>query len=262
MWLLAYKLIRPILPISSGLAAWIIARSCGTEVNQSLAAATSIALSTIGASFYHYGGANWMYARKSDRLKFENPEILRLIGLSIFCLSIGVAVIWLPKQCTLICLFNTLAIAAYSAKLSSHWVTKNITMSIISATPILIGWYAATTTHPIVPWALGLATIAHFAREIIKDVKDILANEGKRVTLPMVLGPEHALQISDGLLLIATTLPLIILQFAENSFQMVLIVMSALILLATSATLLINKKAGSCETLVHASLCLILFALL
>lgn len=262
MWLLVYKLIRPILPISSGLAAWIIAQACGAKFEQSIAVAISIALSTIGASIYHYGGANWMYARKSDRLKFEDPELLRLAGLAIFCVSIGIAVLWLPKACVLISLFNTLAIAAYSAKLSSHWITKNITMSIISATPILIGWYAGNVTHPIVPWAIGLAAISHLAREIIKDVKDILANEGKRITLPMVLGPENALQISGALLLIATVLPLIILQFTENVFQITMMVMSALILLTTAVALIVSKKAGNCETLIHTSLCLVLFALL
>ncbi len=262
MLVLAYKLIRPVLPISSGLAAWIIAQSCGAQLEQSLAVAASIALSTIGASFYHYGGANWMYARKSDRLEFKDPETLRLVGLGIFCLSIAVAVIWLPKQCVLICLFNTLAIAAYSAKLSSHWITKNITMSLISTTPIIIGWYAGAMTHRIVPWAIGLAALAHLAREIIKDVKDILANEGKRITLPMVLGTEHALQISGGLLLIATLLPFAILQFTESVFQMTMIVMSALVLLMTAVILLTKKKAGICETLIHASLCLILIGLL
>lgn len=261
MLLLAYKLIRPILPITSGMAAWIIAQSCGANSVQSIFVAVSIALSTIGASFYHFGGANWMYARKSDRLKFENPETVRLIGLAIFSLSIGIAIIWLPKECALICLFNTLVIAAYSVKLSSHWLTKNITMSVISATPIIIGWFAGIKTHPIVPWAIGLAFVAHLAREIIKDVKDILSNEGKRVTLPMVLGTEHALQISGILLLIATVLPLLILQFADTTFQITMVVSSALVLLITGMILLFSKKAGRCETLIHVSLCLILLAL-
>lgn len=262
MWLLLYKLTRPILPITSGAAAWIIARACGAQFDQSVGVAISIALSTIGASFYHYGGANWMYARKSDRLKFKDPEIIRLIGLGIFCLSIAVAVIWLPKPCVLICLFNTLAIAAYSAKLSSGWTTKNITMSIICTTPVLIGWYAGTTTHSIVPWAIGLAAIAHLAREIIKDVKDILSNEGKRITLPMVIGPDNALQLSGGLLLLATMFPLLILQFTESAFQTTMMVTSALVLLTTAGILVFTKRAGRCETLIHASLCLTLLALL
>lgn len=262
MLFLTYKLIRPILPISSGLAAWIIAQSCGAQFDQSLAVAVSIALSTIGASIYHYGGANWMHARKTDRLKFEDPEIVRLTGLCVFCLSIGVAVIWLPQVCVLICLFNTMAIAAYSAKLSSNWTTKNITMSVICTTPILIGWCVGTTTHPMVPWAIGLAAIAHLAREIIKDVQDILSNEGKRITLPMVIGPGNALQLSGGLLLIATILPLVILQFTSNLLQAFLVVISALIFLITAAMLLTTKKAGKCETLIHVSLCLVIIALL
>lgn len=259
---LLYRLVRPILPILSGLAAWIIARFSEATFIQSLAAAISIALSTVGASFYHFGGANWMYTRKSDRFKFKDPEVLRLIGLVIFSLSICIATFYLPKQCVLICVFNTLAIAAYSAKLSSHWATKNITMAIVCLTPVVIGWQAGTATHPITYWGIGIAFIAYLSREMIKDVKDINTNEGKRITLPMILGIDKVLQISGGLLFVATILSLAILQFTKNPFQIILVVATALMFLTTGIILLINKKAGRCETLIQASICLILLSLL
>ena len=262
MWFLLYKMIRPILPISGGLAAWIISQACGAEPKESLAAAASIALSTIGASLYHYGGANWMYARKSDRLKFDDPEIVRLLGLGVFCLSIAVAVLFLPKQCALICLFNTLVIAAYSAKLSAVLIIKNLTMCVICTTPIVIGWQAGDATHPIVPWAIAIAAIAHLAREVIKDVKDILANEGKRFTVPMWLDEETALQCAGGLLLIATVLALFILPFTENSFQASFVVLSEITFLATGIFLIFAKKAWRAETAIHLSLGLILIGLL
>lgn len=261
MLLLVYKLFRPVLPISSGLAAWIVSRACGAGVEESSAAALSIGLSTIGASFYHYGGANWMYARKSDRLKFKDPEAIRLIGLGIFCASVAVAVIFLPKQCVLICLFNTLAIAAYSAKLSSHWLTKNLTMGIVSTTPVVIGWQAGSETHAIVLLAICLAALSNLAREIVKDVKDILANEGKRITLPMVLGKEEALQCAGILLIIVTVLPLLALQFTESPVQMALVICSAVIFFLTALVLLLVKRAGRAETLIHTSICLVLVAL-
>lgn len=260
MWFILYRLIRPALPLSSGLAAWIISRACGAEANSCIAVAVSIALSTIGASLYHFGGANWMYARKSDRLQFKYPRVLKLLGLIIFSISIAIALWWLPIQCAMICLFNALIIVAYSAKLSAHWATKNITMSIVSATPIVIGWQAGLETHAIVPWAIGIAGITHFSREMIKDVKDIIANEGKRVTLPMVLGTENTLQISGALLLVATILPFCILQFTASTLQAALICLSAALLFATSLMLIISKKAGRCETLIHASIFLMLLA--
>jgi len=261
MWLLTYKLIRPILPISSGIAVWIIAQFCNANFEQSLVAAIATAINTVGASIYHYGGANWMYARKDERYKFKDPELVRLMGLEIFCLSISIAVMWLPKICALICLFNTLVIAAYSAKLSSHWITKNITMSIICVTPILMGWQVGTINHPIIFWSIGLAGIAYFAREVIKDVKDIVANEGKRVTLPMILGKEQALQIAGGLLVLATVLLFGFMQFTKGAFQIVMVGTAAMVFIITAKKLLVNKKAGKCETLIQLSICLILLAL-
>lgn len=259
---LIYKLVRPIMPLSSGVAVWIVARSCGATIEESLAAAISMALGTIGASFYHYGGANWMYTRKSERFKFKDPEIIRLIGLTIFSFSISIAVLYLPKLCVLICVFNTLAIAAYSAKLSSHWITKNILISIICTTPVVIGWQAGTVTSAIVLWTLGLALIAYLSREIIKDVKDIITNEGKRITLPMVLGTEQALQLSGGLLLLATMLAFVILQFTNGIFQTIMAILSTGVLLSTALMLLVNKKAGRSETLIQVSICFLLLALL
>lgn len=261
MWYLAYKLFRPILPFSSALAAWIISQACGANAHTSLVAATSIALSTVGASFYHYGGANAMYARKSERLKFSDPQLLMLIGLSVFSLSIAIAVQWLPKQCVYICLFNTISVAAYSAKLSSHWATKNLTMSLVCATPVAIGWQAGQLTHPIVPWAFSIAVIAHLSREMVKDVKDILANSGKRVTLPMVLGTERVLQIAGVLLLVAGILPLYMLQFTGNIFQQSMVALSVAVFLLTAGQLIFRKKALRSETAITTALFFTLLAL-
>ncbi len=261
MWLLVYKLVRPIMPISSGLATWIIAQSCGATFTASLAAAISMALGTIGASFYHYGGAAWMYARKSERFKFKDPEIIRLLGLLMFGISICIATIYLPKECVFICVFNTLAIAAYSAKLSSHWMTKNITMTLVCATPIIMGWQSGETTHPVIYWGLGLAFLSYFAREVIKDVQDIKANEGKRVTLPMILGTDRVLQIAGALLVIATIVSFGMMQSINNPIQIGLTIGAALIFLVTGTILLISKKAWRCEMLIQASVCLLLLAL-
>jgi 4-hydroxybenzoate polyprenyltransferase len=201
-----------------------------------------------------------MYARKSDRLKFSEPESLRLIGLIIFGISISIAALWLPKQCVIICVFNTVAIAAYSAKLSSHWTTKNITMSIISATPILIGWQAGTITHDIVFWGIPIASVAHLAREIIRDVQDIKANEGKRITLPIRFSETSALYISGILLLIATVVVILFMRFISGTLQNVMASLSALLFLYTATKLFIFKKPSHCPTLINASISCIILA--
>ncbi|MFA5155320.1 MAG: UbiA family prenyltransferase [Patescibacteria group bacterium] len=261
MWYLTYKLIRPVLPISGGLAAWIVSQACGADFRSSLAAALTMALSTVGASFYHYGGANWMYARKSERLKFKDPQVVMLAGLVIFCASVFIAVQWLPKQCVYIALFNTIAVAAYSAKLSSHWLTKNLTMSLVCATPVAIGWQAGSFTHPLVPWALAIAALAHLSREMIKDVKDIIANNGRRVTLPMVLGTDKVLQIAGSLLLIVGAMMLSLLRFTGNLFQQSMVAIAVILFILTAWHLIYRKQASRSETVITVALFCVLLAL-
>ncbi len=261
MWYLMYKLFRPIQPISGGLAAWIVSRACGADFHSSLAAAMTMAFGIIGASFYHYGGANWMYARKSERLKFKDPQVIMLIGLVIFSLSIAIAVQWLPKQCVYIALFNTISVAAYSAKLSSHWMTKNLTMSLVCATPVAMGWQAGNFTHPIVPWAIAIAILAHLSREMIKDVKDIIANNGRRVTLPMVLGTGTVLQIAGSLLFIVGVIMIFLLWFTGSVFQQAMVVMSISLFFLTAWQLTIHKQAMRSETVITMGMFCILLAL-
>ena len=79
MWLI-YKLLRPILPISSAVGAWHFAVSCGASQSSAFAAALAIALSAVAASLYHYGGQSAMYARKSDRVNLCDPQMLDTVN--------------------------------------------------------------------------------------------------------------------------------------------------------------------------------------
>lgn len=269
------KLIRPILPITGGLSAWLIARACQADMNTALAAGVTIALSSIGASFWHYAQADEMYARKIERLDMEGFEVigngikkpkvikaLVFIGLVMFCLSIGIAHEWLPKPCTYILLFNTITIAAYSAWLAKKWFTKNLVMAVVSATPIIIGWWSGTTTHRMVPWAVAVAAIAHLSHEIIKDVMDIKANEGIRVTLPMVITPPRALQLSGALLFPVQGVLVALLQFADTATRQSLIGVAVTVFLITGLWLIILKRPGVTKTAINAGLCVAILAFL
>jgi 4-hydroxybenzoate polyprenyltransferase len=208
-----------------------------------------------------------MYRRKCEWLKFSNPWILMVGGLITFGVSAAIAAQWLPKPCALICLFNMVAVVAYSTKLSSHWKTKNITMAAVCATPVVIGWQAGQINHPIVPWALGIAALAHLSREIVKDIQDILANEGKRVTLPMVLGdrvegPKRAAQLAGGLLAPAVVFPLYMMRFTHTAFQESLIALAVAVLVATAGWLIFRKEPGKSKTAITAALLFTIVAFL
>jgi|GEM_PF-5784969 len=268
MWLrdelgLLNKLIRPILPLTGGFGAWIIARACGADAQTAKAAAVAIGASAIGASFWHYGAANRMYARKHERIEFQDPDILKLMGLATFWFSINVAQSMLPEACTYICTFNLVVIAAYSEKLASDWTTKNLTMAIVSATPIIIGWQAGKFRHPMVPWTIALTMLVHLAHEIVKDVRDRKANEGIRVTLPMVITNEGALQVAGAALLVATVLPLFLLRFTGTPIQRDMIIFSMTVFLLTAMWLIIRKQQiGVCKNLMKLGLCFTIAALI
>ena len=262
MLYLMYKLLRPSVPISAGLAAWITAQACGADHSTSLAAAIAIALSAIAASIYHYGGQNVMYARKSECLRCQDPESLSLLGLLTFSLSIAVSATWLPVEGTYVCLYNTIAITAYSMKLCRHWTTKNLVMGSVSVTPILIGWAAGAQTHPLIPFALSAAFFSHIAREMIKDVEDIQVNCGIRVTLPMILGTVRVLQISGALILMAAGTMAAMTQFAASAVSQVSLVAGVALLTCVGLGLLITENLRHGKTLVTTSLFLVIFGLL
>ncbi len=256
------SLFRPILPIAGGMTAWVISQACGANYRTSLAAALAIGLSTIGASLYHIGDRHEIYARKAERVEVKDPKLMVFLGQIVFSCSIAVAVLWLPKTCIFVCMFNSITIAAYSARLSGHWKTKNLTMAIVCSTPVAIGWFAGNFGHPIVPWALAIAAVAHLSRELVKDVEDRIANHGFRVTLPMVLGPDKTLQIAGGLLLIAAILPIFIFRFTRNRFQESMVGISILLLLITAGRLMLYKNPNRGKTAIRIATCFLVLALL
>jgi 4-hydroxybenzoate polyprenyltransferase len=261
VWYIVYKLLRPGLPLSAALSAWIASQVCGANTSTSLAASATIALSTIGASLYHYGCADKMYVRKSDWYNFQDPKLLMILGLSLFCASVVVAVEFLPKTCVYVALLDTLAVAAYSAKLSAHWTTKNLTMSAVCTTPVILGWQAGNSTHPMIPLAILVAALAHLAREMVKDTKDIRANHGLRVTLPMLIGIPKVLQIAGILLVVAAGIVISLFRYTQEPIAQAMFACSIAILLLTAYYLLKKKEPGQGETAVTASLFCLMLAL-
>jgi hypothetical protein len=200
-WL--YKVTRPVGFIAAGLASWVIAIVCnGPNIFSSnkIAAGAAMALNCLGASVFHFGAANRMYARKVwDVVPIEKPWKLVLAGACIFASSLLTAWKYLPSSCLCIIACNILILVLYARTLSSTWWTKNWCMAYVCSTPILLGWLAGSHPSPILPLATGSVFCLYWSKEIIKDVLDIKANCGIRVTLPIRFGIPGALRVGGVL---------------------------------------------------------------
>ncbi|MEK7584344.1 MAG: UbiA family prenyltransferase [Patescibacteria group bacterium] len=198
VWL--YKVTRPVQIIAAASSTWVAALlSNGPDPFSSnkVAAAAAMGLGVLAASIFHYGAANRMYARKVwDLVEVENPAGFVAIGIVIFTASCAIAVIYLPWECSAIAIADAIIVVLYARILSKRWVTKNTVIAFVCTTPILMGWWAGHRLHPIVPYAIVIAFSAYLAREIVKDIQDIRANEGIRVTLPIQLGIIGAMRIA------------------------------------------------------------------
>lgn len=212
-WL--FRVTRPVQFLAAACGAWAVAvLSNGPDpfTSNKLAAAVTMGLFVCGASVYHYGAAHRMYARKLwDLIEVRRPEILVVAGFATFAAAIGVAWCYLPWSCIALILFDVVAISLYAQYLCKRWVTKNAVIAIVCTTPVLIGWWAGSHGHEIIPYGTAIVFTAYFAREIIKDVMDIKANEGIRVTLPMLLGTQGALKVAGSLALASTAITVFML---------------------------------------------------
>lgn len=163
-----------------------------------LSALLTMALCVAGASLYHYGAARDVYVRKSERwwvTRVPRGKVMRL-GLGAFFTAIVLAVTYLNVACIAIVVFDAVAILLYAQYLGRHWLTKNLVITLVITSPVLLGWFAGHRTNAVVPWLLMAVGAGYLAREIIKDIDDIFANEGRRVTLPMTIGTTGAMRIA------------------------------------------------------------------
>lgn len=194
------KVTRPVQCLLAACATWVIALLSNGPLwftTEKIAGGGVIFLMVLGSSVYHYGAAHKMYARKSwDLVEVQHPELLVLLGYRCFMWAIAIAALFLPLSCMVITVISAIAIMCYAQFLSKHWATKNVVIAFVCTTPILIGWLSGHRMHPAIPYFVGFTFFGYWAREIIKDLQDIKANHGIRVTLPMWIGPQRAMLLA------------------------------------------------------------------
>jgi 4-hydroxybenzoate polyprenyltransferase len=176
--------------------AWLMANLSQTDSDLMFSVSVVSGLSCLGSSIFHFGAGHRIYSRKAEAIKIARPWILILTGAFILALSVGISLAALPPLCTATLLFNATSVSVYSVWLSKRWYIKNPLIATVCTTPALLGSLVGTTTHPATWYILTSVYCTFLSREIIKDVEDIIANHGRRVTLPMVIGISGALKIA------------------------------------------------------------------
>lgn len=99
-----------------------------------------------------------------------------------------------------------LALLAYEGALKTRGLPGNLTVALLTGLPFVLG--AVVVGHPFsgLAWALAaLAALATLGREVLKDVQDMGADEGRR-TFPKLAGAPAARRLAGGALLAAVAL--------------------------------------------------------
>ena len=215
LWL---KAIRWHFCLVAGIGTWVTALvSNGPQwcSPPKVASALTMGFCVAGSSLYHYGAAREIYARKSERWWVtQTPRwSLMLFGISAFIVAVFIAKAFLNLVCASIVIFDAVVIILYAKYLGRHWLTKNLAIAVVITSPVFLGWFAGHRMNPAVPWLIAAIGMAYLAREIIKDVDDVLANQGRRVTLPMALGQIGAMRVAGLCSIISTGLLIFAAQY-------------------------------------------------
>ncbi len=237
----------------------------GQISRQAVWASVAIALSCLGASWFHFGAANRMYARKvRDRVDVRHPAILVSVGITAFAVSLVIGFTQLGFLGQAFLLYNALAVVAYARWLSKHWTTKNLTIAVVCVTPLLLGWAVSRNTDSSFLWLVAMVFFAYWAREIVKDIADIRANQGFRVTLPIWIGIDRARWIGAGFLCVSV----ICLWLAgrslagDSSTALALVWLAAMLFASVAVTMTFGRTHISAEKRIMFANWLLMFSIL
>ncbi|MFN3527843.1 MAG: UbiA family prenyltransferase, partial [Candidatus Altarchaeaceae archaeon] len=132
----------------------------------------------------------------------------------------------------------------YELKFKNHYITKNFTISFLTAMLFVFGSVVVNNEIKISPsFILGvLSFFAIFGREIIKDIEDYKGDK-ERLTIPKKIGIKNASYISSFFILLSvilSPLPYIILKF--NLLYLVLVLITDIIFIYSLKIQIENPK--------------------
>ncbi|WP_313695009.1 geranylgeranylglycerol-phosphate geranylgeranyltransferase [Halorarum halobium] len=169
--------------------------------------ATSVALAVAATVFAVAAGnaANDYFDRDIDRVNRPDRPIpsgrVSPRGAAVFSavlfLGAVVAAVTLPVLALGIAVVNLVALVAYTELFKGLPGVGNAVVAYLTGSTFLFGAAAVESLGPDVWVLFGLAAVATFARELVKDVEDVSGDreEGLR-TLPIVAGERATLTLA------------------------------------------------------------------
>lgn len=134
-----------------------------------------------------------------------SPRAARTLSLVLYACSLLAALLVGLVPLALVAVALPL-MEAYERALKARGFPGNLAIGLLASAPFLMGALAAGRVGPAVLALALLAALATVGREILKDIEDVRADEGRRRTLPLRVGPRGAAGVAAGFLVAAVLL--------------------------------------------------------
>ncbi len=247
---LLYKLTRIEQCLMAGISTWIITLLSDTNSwvsKENIFPALCLFFACLGASLFHYGMRSEIYREKYwDQVIVKNPLLLKVLGLTSFLVTALLSLIGINSKTSLIFLtFFFLIIIFYPNRLDRHWPWKNLSIAFACTSPVIISWTISQYHHPIL-WPLTFGVFFFYvAREIIKDIDDQPADQGRRITMVMSIGEFWASWIALIFLFLAV-IALVVASFAAHLsfFASIPYIFGLLVMLEYGRRLLFSTRSA------------------
>lgn len=140
----------------------------------------------------------------------------RALVVLLYALSVASAA-WVGLTALVLVVVAIVLMESYERALKARGLPGNLVVAALTGAPFLMGllaaegagwsgWSFPLLDHPGLAALAFLAVLANLAREVLKDVEDVEADRGRRVTLPMRLGARRAAWLAGALLVVAALL--------------------------------------------------------
>ncbi|MFB6103799.1 MAG: geranylgeranylglycerol-phosphate geranylgeranyltransferase [Halobacteriaceae archaeon] len=138
------------------------------------------------------------------------PRTALGVSVALFVVAVGL-VLALPVLAIAIAVLNLVALVAYTELFKGLPGVGNAVVAYLGGSTFLFGAAAVEAVGVTAAVLAGLAALATFGREIIKDIEDMAGDRDQGLhTLPIVVGDRRALAVAAvvvGVAVIASPLP-------------------------------------------------------
>lgn len=205
------ELTRPVNTLAAGALTFIGAFVAGGAVDHATATAAAV-----GATWFATAGGNAVndyFDREIDTINRPDRPIPRgaVSPREAFAFSVAlflgavVCAVTLPVEALLIAVVNLVALVAYTEYFKGLPAVGNLVVGYLTGSTFLFGAAAVDSTFdPNVLVLFGLAALATFTREVVKDVEDLEGDREEGLsTLPIVVGERRALGVGVAAMVVA-----------------------------------------------------------